>query len=120
MNEYPHEWPGIARRVKQEAGWKCIRCRHPHDRASAHVLTVHHWDNDKANCLWWNLMALCQRCHLSVQGLVDPNEPFMFEHEEWCKPYAAGLYAWKYKKQWLSREQVMAQLEELLALERIV
>lgn len=35
------------------------------------ILTVHHLDGDKLNCRWWNLAALCQRCHLSIQGRVN-------------------------------------------------
>lgn len=116
--EYPPDWPEIAERVKREAGGRCIRCRHPHDPSTGHTLTVHHWDGDKANVKWWNLMALCQRCHLSIQGRVDPAQPFMLEHSEWCKPYAAGYYAHKYLGQELDRAWAMDRMDELLALER--
>lgn len=27
---YPPDWKEIANRVKTEAGWRCIRCKHPH------------------------------------------------------------------------------------------
>ncbi len=119
-NHYPDNWPEIATRVKTEAGWKCIRCQYPNDKTTWHVLTVHHWDGNKANCRWWNLLALCQRCHLKIQSQVDPHQPYMFEHAEWCKIYAAGFYAFKYWNQELTREQAMARLEELLGCERIV
>ncbi len=119
VNEYPLNWNEIAKRVKDEAGWKCIRCEHPHDVLSWHVLTVHHWDGDKSNCAWFNLLALCQRCHLSIQARVHPNQPYMFEHSDWCKPFACGFYAKKYLKLDLTREQATARMEELLALERI-
>lgn len=118
MSGYPPNWRELARSVKEAAHWCCIRCGHPNQVAGARVLTVHHWDGDKANCRWWNLMALCQRCHLSIQGRVDPHQAYMLEHAEWCKPYAAGLYAWKYLGEELTREETMARLEELLALER--
>jgi hypothetical protein len=32
------------------------------------ILTVHHLDSDKENLAWWNLPALCQVCHLAIQG----------------------------------------------------
>ena len=57
------------------------------------VLTVHHFDGNKENNLWWNLMALCQVCHLVIQGKVVPEQPWMFEHSNWIKPYIAGYYA---------------------------
>lgn len=81
--------------------------------------TVHHLDGNKANVVWWNLLALCQRCHLTIQSRVDPQQPYMLEHYDWFKPYVAGFYAWKYEGRELAREQVAAELERLLSLERI-
>jgi hypothetical protein len=83
------------------------------------ILTVHHLDGDKANCRWWNLLALCQRCHLIIQGRVKPAQIYVFEHSEWFKPYAAGYYALTYLGEDLTREQTMERLDELLALERV-
>lgn len=83
------------------------------------ILTVHHLDGDKANCLWWNLAALCQRCHLNVQRRVVMGRAYIFEHSEWFKPYAAGYYAWKYLQEYPDREETMRRLDELLALERL-
>ncbi len=90
---YPDDWPTIAQHVKEEAGWRCIRCGHINEVESGHVLTVHHLDADKSNCRWWNLPALCQRCHLSIQGRVIMSRVWMFEHSAWFKPYVAGYYA---------------------------
>ncbi len=45
--------------------------------------------------------------------------PFFFEHSDWLKPYVAGFYAKKYEDKLLTREQVMARLDELLAYELI-
>lgn len=115
---YPPQWPEISLQIKEAAGWKCIRCDHPHDRESGHVLTVHHFDGDKSNVQWWNLLALCQRCHLSVQARVNPDQPWMFDHSTWLKPYVAGFYAWKYLGANLPRAEVMARLDELLLLEK--
>ena len=118
MTTYPPNWPAIATQVKDAAGWRCVRCGHPHDRASGHVLTVHHLNGQKDDCRWWNLVACCQRCHLSVQGRVRMDRPWIFEHSAWFRPYVAGAYAWRYLGQELTRAQVMARLDELLALER--
>lgn len=87
--------------------------------ARARILTVHHLTGDKADCRWWNLAALCQRCHLSIQGKVVMGQLFPFEHSEWFKPHAAGFYAWTYLREELSREQVEARMDELLALELV-
>lgn len=114
--EYVGDWKEIAERVKAFAEWRCIRCKHP-NKFPGHVLTVHHWDGDKGNNRWWNLMALCQVCHLQIQGKVDPERPFFLEHTDWCKPYAAGFYASKYLELDLDREETMERLEELLQLE---
>ena len=81
------------------------------------ILTVHHLDEDKANCRWWNLVALCQRCHLLMQRKVVMDRPWHYEHSEWFKPYAAAFYAFKYLGEDLSREAVMARQDELLKLE---
>lgn len=116
---YPPNWKEIARSVKDDAGWQCIRCQHPHDVASGHVLTVHHLDGDKANCRWWNLTALCQRCHLHIQAKVRMDQVWPFEHTAWFRPYAAGWYAYRYLGLELSREEVEARLDELLGLERV-
>lgn len=117
--EYPADWPEIATRVKAEAGGRCIRCTRAHNPSAGYCLTVHHWDGDKANCRWWNLMALCQRCHLSIQGRVNPAQPFMFEHSTWMKPYAAGFYARKYWGMGLDRAAAEAVMDDLLAMERM-
>lgn len=81
------------------------------------ILTVHHLNGIKHDCRWWNLVSLCQRCHLVIQGKVYMDRPWVYEHSEWFKPYAAGYYAWRHLGEELNRAEVMARLEELLALE---
>jgi hypothetical protein len=81
------------------------------------ILTVHHLDKIKANCRWWNLPALCQRCHLTIQGRVRMERVYMLPHSEWFKPYVAGFYAFQYLGEDLDRESVDARLDELLGLE---
>lgn len=83
------------------------------------ILTVHHLDGVKANCRWWNLVALCQRCHLTIQGKVQMARVWPWEHSEWFQPYVAGFYAATYLGEELTRSEVDARLDELLALERV-
>lgn len=116
--EYPPDRDELHDRVRAEAGGKCIRCGHPDDLASGHVLTVHHFDGNKSNSAWWNLMALCQRCHLKVQGRVNPQIVYFLEHAEWSKLYVAGFYAMKYEGRLITREEAKMRLDELLAYER--
>jgi 5-methylcytosine-specific restriction endonuclease McrA len=115
ISDYPEDWPEIAKAVKDAAGWKCVRCGHPHDPAAGYCLTVHHLDLDPANCRWWNIPALCQRCHLSVQARVVMERPWMLEHTGWFKPYVAGYYAFTVLGEDLARDRVEARLDELLA-----
>jgi len=73
--EYPDDWDQIALRVKEKAGWKCIRCGHPHYPALGYTLTVHHRDGDPSNNEEKNLRALCQRCHLVEEHWVNKVHP---------------------------------------------
>lgn len=84
------------------------------------ILTVHHLNGDKADCRWWNLAALCQRCHLTIQGRVVMARVWLWEHSEWFRPYVAGYYASAYLGEDLTRAEVAERLEELLGLERVV
>ena len=112
--EYPDNWANIATEVKEQAGWVCVRCGHEHDPRIGRCLTVHHLDLNRSNCRWWNIPALCQACHLSIQGRVIMERQWMFDHTEWFKPYVAGFYAYTMLGEDLSREEVEERLEELL------
>lgn len=81
------------------------------------ILTVHHLNGNKADCRWWNLTALCQRCHLLIQGKVRMERRWLHEHSEWFKPYVAGYYAATLLGEELTRSEVEARLDELLGLE---
>lgn len=116
---YPDNWKEIAKACKDAADWCCIRCGHPHEPATGYTLTVHHLDMDPANCAWWNLAALCQKCHLQIQHKVIMERPYFFEHSEWFKPYVAGYYAHQFGRQEAQR-YVMDHLEELIALGQTV
>jgi hypothetical protein len=90
--EYPKDWRELAKLVKDEAAWCCVRCSHVHDPKAGRCLTVHHFDGDKSNGERWNLMALCQSCHLQIQGRVNPDVPLLMEATPWSMPYIAGFY----------------------------
>lgn len=94
MGEYPDNWPEIAKRIKDTALWRCERCDHPHDINSGHVLTVHHLVPDKSLCEDWNLAALCQRCHLHIQGKVNMFQEYMLPHSKWFIPHLEGFLVW--------------------------
>lgn len=83
------------------------------------ILTVHHLTGEKADCRWWNLVPLCQRDHLEIQGRVRMEQVYPHEHSDWFKPYAAGYYAHAYLGEDLTREETEARLDELLALELV-
>lgn len=130
--EYPPEWGVLADAVERAADNRCIRCFHPKgdtfagrapcDERCAHpqngkmrILTVHHLDGDKANLHWWNLLALCQVCHLQIQGKVIPERQYLWEHKDWFKPYVAGFYAAQVGIL-ASRAEIEASLDHFLAL----
>lgn len=115
ISSYPADWKEIARQAKDAAGWKCVRCGHEHDPKAGYCLTVHHLTIDPANCAWWNLAALCQRCHLQIQAKVVMERPWILPHSEWFRPYAAGFYA---AMNGLpdDRDYVAAHIDELIAL----
>lgn len=113
--DYPPDWKEIADRVKTEAGWMCIRCGHPHDYVTGHVLTVHHLDLNPSNCRWWNLAALCQKCHLTIQAKVIMERTWMLPHSEWFKPYVAGYYAF-HNGLPDDRDSVVPKIDELIAI----
>jgi hypothetical protein len=145
--DYTADWKEVQTRAVEAAGHRCIRCHHPYrkgehgngewspcDHLCTHggklwvdgkwqaqwrILTTHHFDGNKANNAWWNLLVLDQRCHLQIQGKVNPETPYFLEHSPWIQPYVAGFYAHKYFGEDLTREQVMAHLDELLKLERL-
>lgn len=48
-NDYPANWPEIAKQIKDESGWCCEHCHHPHDPVTGYCLTVHHLDGNKAH-----------------------------------------------------------------------
>ncbi|RLC34408.1 hypothetical protein DRH14_03045 [Candidatus Shapirobacteria bacterium] len=118
ISKYPDNWPEIARNTKEEARGRCVRCGHPHNPKLGYTLTVHHLDLNPTNCEWWNMPALCQRCHLQIQSKVVMEQLYMFEHTEWFKPYVAGYYA-SINGHPTDKKWVMEHLEFLLDYGRI-
>lgn len=89
-------------------------CSHPSD-GKMRVLTVHHLDGNKDNLAWWNLLALCQVCHLQIQAKLVPERPYLWEHTDWFKVYVAGFYAHQQGHD-LSRAAIEADLPRYLAM----
>ncbi len=113
---YTRDWKAIATAVKDAADWRCIRCGAAHLSGPGTILTVHHLDGDKGNNAWWNLLALCQRCHLSVQARVIPARPWLLEHSRWFVPYVGGFYAYYYGAADVTRANVEANPADFLRL----
>jgi len=89
---YPLTWTKSFRDdFRSRKGNKCERCGHKHDPENGYALTIHHLDNDKSNCSEWNLAALCQRCHLQIQGKVNMFQEYALDHSEWFKPHIEGM-----------------------------
>jgi hypothetical protein len=91
FGDYSEEQYEINTAVKERSDWKCIKCGHDHDFKSSHVLTVHHFDMDKGNNEWFNLLPLCQRCHLSVQAKMNVNNINSFNCPHWFFKYYIGM-----------------------------
>lgn len=130
--EYIPERKALHNAVRAEAGDRCIRCFHPggdtpslrvpcderctHPRdGKLRILTVHHLTGDKSDNRWWNTLALCQSCHLTIQGRVIPERPWLLEHSRWFVPYVCGFYASYYAGVDITREQAEAHPERWLA-----
>jgi len=82
--QYPDDWEEIALRLKRESKWKCEHCGHDHDPVNGYCLTVHHLDMDTTNNDDDNLVALCQRCHLSIQSKWKPGQQWLFDPPAWA------------------------------------
>ena len=115
-NDYNPDGKAKRRAARESVGNKCIRCGSP--SVPGKILTTHHFDGDKANDEWWNLLPLCQVCHLVIQGKVDPETPWFLPHSEWIKPYVAGFYAHKYEGKNITKEEAISRITELLAYEQ--
>ena len=69
--KYSPFWVIIRAKILARAGNCCELCGAPNYKlhwktGSKVVLTIAHIDQDKNNNEDWNLLALCQRCHLKI------------------------------------------------------
>jgi hypothetical protein len=87
--------------------------------AAWRILTVHHLNGRKYDLRWWNLAALCQRCHLVIQRKVQMERIYPLEHSGWFKIHAAGWYSYAYEGVNITRENASDEVDRLLALERV-
>jgi hypothetical protein len=109
--KYGRDW--IAPRRK-------FRDQHAIFEAQWRILTCHHLTGVKSDCRPFNLVALCQKCHLSIQRRVTMEQIYAFEHSEWFKPYAAAYYALVYEDRTITIEEARGEMDRLLAYERAV
>jgi len=81
---YPDNWREIALSVKENAGWRCTKCRQQCLRPGkqsgltksercALTLTVHHRNRIPEDNRLENLVALCTACHLSYHNRRESN-----------------------------------------------
>lgn len=130
--EYAANRKEIHNAVRASVGNRCIRCfhpegdrpdafmpcdekcTHPRDDGKMRILTVHHLNGKKDDNRWWNLLALCQSCHLSIQSRVIPERPWLFSHSEWFRPYVCGFYAAYYLRLDITREEALANPDRYL------
>lgn len=110
LHEGPRRWLCLVDHAGEHMA-SCVQ------EAKWRILTVHHLDGNKANCRWWNLVSLCQRCHLRIQRKVVMPRIWPWPHSDWFKPYVAGYYALVYEGLEITREQAEARQDELLAYE---
>ena len=54
---------------------------------------------------------------MEIQGKVNPQIPWMFDHSPWFRPYVCGFYAHKYEGRMITRAEAEERMEELLAYE---
>lgn len=132
--EYASNRKEIHNAVRAAAGNRCVRCGHPEGDTPAsagfrcddrcthsadgkmRILTVHHLTGQKDDNRWWNLLALCQSCHLTIQGRVIPDRPWLFAHSPWFVPYVCGFYASYYGGQDITRAEAIATPDKWLAM----
>lgn len=90
---YPDNWSEIALSIKENAGWRCAKCRQqclrpgkPSGLTKSErlkvTLTVHHRNRIPEDNRLENLVALCTACHLSYhnrgQSNVSPGQLSLF------------------------------------------
>ncbi len=64
---YTRDWPVVARKEKEKAGWKCLDCRKDFSHNKQH-LHVHHKNGVKSHNVSDNLEVVCHSCHAKKPG----------------------------------------------------
>jgi hypothetical protein len=91
---YPKGWRKIARAAIERAGNKCERCGKPNGTGRGNGLNCHHLDWDRSNCLDWNLVSVCVKCHFYVQHQNQLQQVWMISKEAWLQPHIRGYIEW--------------------------
>lgn len=69
--EYPSNWKDIVNKIRERSGNMCELCQSENGKpqvitGSKVVLTVHHINFNRKDNRLYNLIHLCQRCHLKL------------------------------------------------------
>lgn len=88
--QYPKDWKLISKAIIEHAQNKCELCGaenyKPHWKTGSKVvLTVHHIDHNKKNSSRYNLIALCQRCHLRLDLERHHSKRFKINKKYWIE-----------------------------------
>lgn len=88
---YPFVWNKISEHVRRDANYECSMCGKAYLLPEfKSVLTVHHFNGEKADCRRRNLESMCWTCHL--QDHSPPNGL----KERYCRQCKAWFKSWAY------------------------
>lgn len=71
------EWSAIAHQTKQAAQWTCQQCHIQQREETNNPITVHHQDHNIFNNNPPNLIVLCARCHLRIEGSYHRHQRYI-------------------------------------------
>ena len=90
--DYPYDWKEIRKEILLRANNRCELCNaenyRPHWKTGSKViLTIAHIDQNKQNNKRYNLLALCQRCHLKIDlpYKIKKRSNGLYDIDEWVK-----------------------------------
>ena len=92
---YPKDWKLISQAIIKNQNNICYFC--PAENHKSHwktgskvVLTTHHIDGNLKNNSRYNLIALCQRCHLRLDLEKHLSKRFKIDKNYWIKKVKQG------------------------------